>query len=126
MVTNRPPPLFRYTGDKRSDGVQLQIHPGHIKDKYEIYTSPTIAYSSLPCYCPKQSFQSKITNERYNARIVLQCRQKPGTYQVQGETVGAEEERICPIIPNNQVEILTTIRAAVVPYGILIHLAKVN
>ncbi|CAF5083281.1 unnamed protein product, partial [Rotaria socialis] len=54
------------------------------------------------------------------------CRQMPGKFQVQRETIGADNKRICPIIPNNQVEIFTTVRASIVPYGLLIHLAETN
>ncbi|CAF1487713.1 unnamed protein product [Rotaria sordida] len=115
---------FLVPGDKCIDGSRIHIRPGHIKDKYEIYTSPTIAYSSLDCYCPSQKFHSTLTNKEYNARIVLQCRQKPGAFTVQRETVGAGHQRICPIIPNDQIEIFTTIRAAIVPYGVLIHLTE--
>ncbi|CAF1127924.1 unnamed protein product [Adineta steineri] len=117
---------FLIPGDRCIDGTSIYIHPDHIKDKYEIYTSPTIAYSSLSCYCPAQQFRSKLTNKLYNAQIVLQCRQKPGAFKVQAETVGAGNERICSVISNDQVEILTTIRAAIVPYGVLIKLTEIN
>ncbi|CAF2959610.1 unnamed protein product [Rotaria sp. Silwood2] len=117
---------FLIPGDKRIDGEKIAILPGHIKEKYHIYTSPTIAYSSVACYCPSSQFQSKITNKVYDARIVIQCRQKPGTFEVQQETIGAGHKRICPFIPNSQVEIFTTVRASIVPYGILIHLAEVS
>ncbi|CAF4453865.1 unnamed protein product, partial [Rotaria sp. Silwood2] len=115
---------FLIPGDKCIDGSRIHIRPGHIKDKHEIYTSPTIAYSSHPCYCSIQKFRSKITNKLYNARIALQCRQKPGTFKVQSETIGAGHKKICPFIPNDQVEILTTTRAAIVSYGVLIQLTE--
>ncbi|CAF1209137.1 unnamed protein product [Rotaria magnacalcarata] len=117
---------FLIPGDKRIDGEKIAIRPGHIDEKFHIYTSPTIAYSGHEIYCPSKRFQSNITNKYYNARIVLQCRQMPGTFQVQRETIGAGNKRICPIIPNSQVEIFTTVRASVVPYGLLIHLAETN
>ncbi|CAF3522571.1 unnamed protein product [Rotaria sp. Silwood2] len=117
---------FLIPGDKCIDGEKIAIHPGHIKEQYHIYTSPTIAYSSIPCYCPSKQFRSKITNNLYNARIVIQCRQKPGTFQVQQETIEAGNKRICPIIPNSQVEIFTTFRASIVPYGLLIHLTEIS
>jgi hypothetical protein len=70
-------------------------------------------------------YRSKITNKLYHARVVLQCRQKPGTFTVQGETIGAGRERICQFIPNNQIEFLTTIRSAIVTYGLLIQLTEI-
>jgi hypothetical protein len=89
-------------------------------------TSPTIPYSSNPIYCATQKFRSPYTNKQYNAHVVLQCRQKPGTFKVQGETIGAGHQRICPIISNDRIEILTTTRAAIVPYGLLIQLTEVS
>lgn len=119
IIQNRQ---FLIPGDKSIDGEKIKIIPGHIKEKYHIYTSPTIAYSGIPCYCPPQKFQSNIIHKYYNARIVIQCRQKPGTFQVQPETIGAGSRRICPIISNRKVEIFTTVRASIVPYGLLINL----
>lgn len=115
---------FLVPGDKRLDGEKIAIREGHIPEKYHIYTSPTMAYSGHPCYCKPKLFRSSITNKVYLARVAIQCRQKPGTFQVQAETIGAGTKRICPIIPNSQVEIYTTVRASVVPYGLLIHLTE--
>ncbi|UJR07841.1 hypothetical protein I4U23_012124 [Adineta vaga] len=116
---------FLVPGDRRIDGLQIEIHEGHIPGKCHIYTSPTIAYSSHPVYCPKQRFRSKLTNKLYDARIVLQCRQKPESFLVQGETINAGQKRLCPFIPNEKIEIFTTVRASIVVYGILIHLSEV-
>lgn len=115
---------FLIPGDKSFDGKLLGIRPGHIPEKFEIYTSPTIAYASHAAYSPRVTFQSTTTNQWYYARVVLQCRQQPDSYQVQRETVGEGTNRICPFIPNEQVEFFTTVRAAVIPYAILIHLAE--
>ena len=119
IITHRQ---FLLPGDKCIDGSEIEIRPEHIPGKKQIYTSPTIAYSSLPSYCPRQRFRSTITKRWYNARLVLQCRQDPDSFRIQGETVSAHGKRICPIIPNDQIELLTTIRASIVPYGVLIHL----
>jgi hypothetical protein len=116
---------FLIPGDTCIDGSMIRIRPGHIKDKHEIYTSPTIAYSSHSCYCPQEQFRSKITNKLYYARVVLQCRQKPGAFTIQGETIGAGRKRICQFIPNDQIEFLTTIRSAIVAYGLLIQLTEI-
>jgi hypothetical protein len=57
--------------------------------------------------------------------VVLQCRQKPGAFTIQGETIGAGGKRICQFIPNDQIEFLTTIRSAIVAYGLLIQLTEI-
>ncbi|CAF2790619.1 unnamed protein product [Rotaria sp. Silwood2] len=115
---------FLVPGDKRLDGKKIAIGEGHIPEKYHIYTSPTMAYSGHPCYCRPKLFRSNLTHKVYNARVAIQCRQKPGTFMVQGETIGAGNKRICQIIPNSEVELYTTVRASVVPYGLLIHLSE--
>lgn len=112
---------FLMPGDKCIDGSLIGIREGHIPGKNQIYTSPTIAYSSLDAYCPVQHFQSPSTKKRHKAYVVLQCRQKPGEFTVQGETVGAGLHKLCPFIPNDRIEVYTTTRAAVVPYGLLIR-----
>ncbi|CAF0748291.1 unnamed protein product [Adineta steineri] len=100
----------------------LRIGPGYISGKKHIYTSPTIAYSSLPLYSPKYDFNSLNDNFDYKAQIVLQCRQKPNTYSVQGETIDARTTRICPFIPNSEIEYFTEIRGSLVAYGLLVKL----
>lgn len=122
IVTHRQ---FLVPGDRCIDGSMIAIRPGHIKDKNQIYTSPTIAYSSHSCYCPTQRFHSRITNKTYNAKIVLQCRQEPGAFTVQGETIGAGARSLCRFIPNDEIEFYTTIRAAIVAYGLLIELTEI-
>ncbi|CAF1201133.1 unnamed protein product [Rotaria sordida] len=117
---------FLIPGDKRLDGEKIAIRSGHIEGQNHIYTSPTIAYSAHPCYCQPQLFRSRTTNKVYKARIVLQCRQQPGSFKVQPETIGAGHNRICSIIPNDKVEIYTTVRASVLPYGILIQLEETS
>ncbi|CAF4119094.1 unnamed protein product [Adineta steineri] len=113
---------FCLPGDILINGNQLGICDGHIPNKNHIYTSPTIAYSSLPMYSKKCDFTSLNDNCDYKVQIVLQCRQKPGSYRVQGETIRAGTTRLCPFIPNSEVEYFTEIRQSVVPYGLLVKL----
>ena len=111
---------FSIPGDQLLGGNFLSIRPGHIPGKQYIYTSPTIAYSSLSVYCPSYGFTSK-QNQRYRVKIVLGCRQNPQLMQIQGETVGKERERICPFIPNSRIEYFTEARASLVVYGLLLN-----
>lgn len=113
---------FCLPGDMLIDGTRLGIRPGHIPDKKHIYTSPSIAYSSLSVYSPSYEFSSSITNEDHEVQIALQCRQKPGTFKVQGETIGARSRRICSFIPNSHIEYFTEARAALIAYGLLIKI----
>jgi hypothetical protein len=101
-------------------GKVIQIGKGHIPKKFQVYTSPTIAYSSLEVYNPSNPFRST-SGRSCRAKIVLQCRQQPGTYRNQTETVGAGSKRLCPIIPNSDVEYFTEVRASIIPYGLLIR-----
>ena len=72
---------FLLPGDHLLDGSKLAIRPGHIPGKVHIYTSPSIRYASLEVYSPIRSFQSPKTGKHYKAQIVLQCKQKPGTFE---------------------------------------------
>lgn len=115
---------FCLPGDKLIDGTILGIRKGHIPDKKHIYTSPTIAYSSLPVYSPENEFYSSTTRRAYDVQIVLQCRQKPDSFKIQGETVGATTRRLCPHISNDKIEYFTEIRDSLVAYGLLVKLVE--
>ncbi|CAF0993286.1 unnamed protein product [Rotaria magnacalcarata] len=65
-------------------------------------------------------FRSK-SGRSYKAKVALQCRQQPETFKVQAETIGAGSRRICPIIPNNEIEYFSEVRSAIIPYGLLIR-----
>ena len=116
---------FLLPGDRLINGQALNIRPGHIPGKVHIYTSPSIRYSSLEVYSPINSFTSPKTGTHYNAQIVLQCKQKPGTYSTQAETVGWGTKPICNIITNDRIEHYTDRRSSVLPYRLLIRLQEV-
>ena len=121
IIINRQ---FSLPGDQLIDGSILGIREGHIPDKKHIYTSPTIAYSSSPIYSPPYEFYSQRNKKKYEAQIVLQCRQKPGSFEIQRETIGAGQKQICPFISNEELEYFTGIRASVVAYGLLIRIRE--
>jgi hypothetical protein len=111
---------FLLNGDTCEDGRQLG------KKCEDLYTSPTIKYSARNAYAKPKIFQSR-NGTRYIAKIVLQCRQKPGTYSTQGATGGARNERkLCNVIPNDRIELFTQIRASVIPYGLMVRLIPIN
>jgi len=111
---------FLLPGDQCIDGNVIGIRDGHIPGKFQVYTSPTIAYSGDDIYSPSISFRSTATGKSYKAKVVLQCRQQPGTFKIQAETIRAGNRRICPIIPNSEVEYFTEVRSSIVPYGLLV------
>ncbi|CAF1223244.1 unnamed protein product [Rotaria sp. Silwood1] len=112
---------FCLPGDVLIDGTKLGIRPGHILDKKFIYTSPTIAYSSCLAYSPIYDFHSTENDTDYQTQIVLQCRQKPTTFQIGPETIGAGKQQICPHIPNSKIEFFTERRATLHAYGLLVR-----
>ncbi|CAF0970461.1 unnamed protein product [Adineta ricciae] len=119
IITHR---AFLLPGDSLLDGTELAIRPGHIPGKVHIYTSPSIRYASLEVYSQVKTFTSPKTNKQYKAQLVMQCKQKPGTFDVQGETVGWGHKPICDIIPNKIIEHFSNRRSSVVPYRLLIRL----
>ncbi|CAF0824476.1 unnamed protein product [Rotaria sp. Silwood1] len=112
---------FYLPGDKLIDGTTLGIRDGHIPNKKFIFTSPTIAYSSSTIYAPNNDFYSSTNNTLYEAQLVLQCRQQPDSFKIQGETIRAGSKRICPFIPNEQIEYYTDIRSSIIAYGLLVR-----
>jgi hypothetical protein len=46
----------------------------------------------------------------------------PLTVKIQGEMIGAENRRLCPIVPNSEVEYFTEVRASIVLYRLLIRI----
>ncbi|CAF3834497.1 unnamed protein product [Rotaria sp. Silwood1] len=112
---------FLIPGDTLIDGTRLAVRPGHIPGMEYVYTSPSIQYASLDMYSVRYNFRAS-SGQQYQAKIVLQCRQKPGTFKIQRETIGQGTRRICKFISNEQIEYLTNYRSSVVPYRLLVFL----
>ncbi|CAF2539307.1 unnamed protein product [Rotaria sp. Silwood2] len=111
---------FLLKGDTFENGNQLNCRCPYL------YTSPTIKYSARDAYARPIDFVAS-NDDRFIAKIVLQCKQKPGTYKIQGATGNARHEaKICNIIPKDKIEYYTDIRASVIPYGILVRLIPVD
>lgn len=108
--------------DVTMDGEKLQIREGHIPGEYYYFTTPTIKYAALDCYAHTYDFQSSKDGKFYKIKVALQCKQKPGSFIVQPETVGARQrcQTICPKISNDQMEWKTQHRGAIMPYGLLL------
>ena len=65
----------------------------------------------------------------YTAKIVLRCRQMPGTFLVQGETLNNDSASVgsdlCDLIPDDQIEWRTDQRATVIFDGLCVRLKPV-
>mmetsp|Transcript_145432 Transcript_145432/g.451093 ORF Transcript_145432/g.451093 Transcript_145432/m.451093 type:complete len:372 (+) Transcript_145432:94-1209(+) len=107
-------------GDVLDDGTELRIRDGHHRDEIAYFTSPTIKYSELSAYATPVRWRG------FEARIVLQLRQRPGSYRTQPETVGwsarNQYHRIDPHFSNREVERRSRARGAVLIYGILVKI----
>lgn len=122
-------------GDVKLGGEMLGIGAGHIKspsrrtnlysgneelfDPNQIFTSPSIVYSSLHQYAQPQ----RVTcDEEYEVQIAFQLRQRPGSFQIGQETVGANRmgRKIDQHISNNELEYYTKEGVGIIFQGLLI------
>jgi len=84
------------------------------------YTSPSINYSELDIYTTPEQW------EGHKVRVVLQCRQMPGSFSVEKETIGwARRFGSAPIskhFSNDKIERFTEAGQSIIPYRILVGL----
>ena len=91
------------------------------------YTSPTVCYAGLKFYAEPQRYSSAATGDQMAGSIVLQCRQRPGSFTMQGETMGFTRqwgrhlEQSCPHVPPGQLEWKSDVNAAAIAYGLLVR-----
>ena len=108
-------------GDTLLDGTALGSTKCGARTDKVIYTSPTVKYAGLKFYAEPLPFGDGMA-----ASMVLQCRQKPGSFTSQGETMGFRRwtghlERECPHVDLRNIEWKTECNAAPLPYGLLIR-----
>lgn len=113
-------------GEQKMDGKDIAIRPGHIPGENFFFTTPAINYASLSTYATSYDFKSPIDKKDYYITVVLQCKQKPDSFTVQRETVGAARKRICPFIKNEEIEWKSKQRSSIIPYGILLRVERVK
>ncbi len=110
-------------GDRLLDGTKLRSTKCAGRQDKVFYTSPTIKYAGLKFYAEPQPFGSR----GRSASIALQCRQKPGSFKTQGETMGFESEwpehleDECPHVDLETLEWTSATNVAAIPYGLLIR-----
>ena len=108
-------------GDKMIDGKKLPNRlTGGGSNRIGLYTSPSIKYSELDIYTkPRQWSGSSV-------RTVIQCRQKPGTFGIEGETIGWTTRfgaaRFSRHFGNDRIERFTKARGSIIPYRVLVAL----
>lgn len=117
---------FMIPGDKLLDGTILKSKKcGGRQDKV-FYTSPSIRYAGLKFYEEPQDWTAS-DGTAMQASVVLQCRQKPGTYNRQGETMDFERQwpghlkDACLHVNLAELEWLSKQKEGAIPYGLLIR-----
>eukprot|EP01048_Picozoa_sp_COSAG05_P021098 COSAG05_NODE_3780_length_1841_cov_32.881171_1_plen_406_part_10 len=112
-------------GDKLLDGTKLCSTKCAGRTDHVFYTSPTIKYAGLKFYAEPQLFEHN--GVQMAASIALQCKQRPGSFWTQGETMKFRTEwpghlkQQCPHVDLEQVEWMSETNAAAIVYGILIR-----
>eukprot|EP01047_Picozoa_sp_COSAG01_P050209 COSAG01_NODE_5050_length_4524_cov_189.554802_5_plen_322_part_00 len=121
-------------GDKLPDGTVLRSTKCAGRQADGFYTSPTIKYAGLKFYAEPQKFGNGMM-----ASIVLQLRQRPGSFITQGETMAFEKTsksgkgpwpghlaKHCPHVPLDTLEWKSQDTTGAIPYGILVRPFKVG
>jgi hypothetical protein len=88
-----------------------------------IYTSPTIRYAGKIFYAEPLSW----SGNTMHGSIAMQCRQAPGTFTPQGETMQFERrmpghlKQHCPHVDLGTIEWFTKANTSIIPYGLLVR-----
>jgi hypothetical protein len=128
-------------GDVALGGHELGIPDGHITDSFErknlytgeteqfdphqVFTTPSIKYASHGAYAkPRIVPHPDKAGEKVTMRFVFQARQRPGSYKIGQETVGANHQGITldPEFSNNELEYYTKENVSIVLHGLLVNL----
>ncbi|CAF2267084.1 unnamed protein product [Rotaria magnacalcarata] len=148
-TANNIEPIFRgglhllKPGDVALGGAAIGVRPGHIPqvisrtnrytgmeelfDINQIFTSPSIRYASHPAYT--QEFivdHPQRPGVLLGMRFVFHCRQRPGSYKIGHETVGARDIKLDPHFDNNELEWYTKESAGVVLFGLCVQVRYIS
>jgi hypothetical protein len=126
-------------GDKLLDGSVLCSAKSMGRQDPVFYTSPTVKYAGLKLYARPQPHPDE---KGLQASMVLQCRQKPGSFELQGETMGfgthsskvhfggqvgpwpGHLERECPHVDLDTIEWKSDNNVAAIPYRLLVRVFR--
>ena len=102
-------------GDVLLDGSTVEaVHTIGGAESVQLYTSPSPRCAEMDIYTSPAVFKNEL------AKVVLQCRQKPG-YGVNRETVGLTWQ-VSKHFGNSVIERYTRARASIIPYRVLVKL----
>jgi hypothetical protein len=93
------------------------------------FTSPTIRYAAQSQYATALEFTSRVDKCVYVAKIVLRCRQMPGTFTMQAETLNNSHTGgtdFCDLIPDEQIEWKTDKRGTVIFDGLCVRVKRLT
>ena len=107
-------------GDTLLDGTKLTSTKCAGRQDGVFYTSPAIRYAGLKFYAEPQKWRS----DTMRASMAVQCRQKPGSFMQQGQTMGFTKEGLAKHRPHADpatIEWMSDTNVAAVPYGLLVR-----
>lgn len=93
------------------------------------FSSPTIRYAAQSCYATPIHFTSQIDRKMYSAKMVLRCRQKPGSFVVQKETLNNNQMMnidFCDFVSDEQIEWRTEQRGSVIFDSLCVRLKPLS
>ena len=106
-------------GDTTLAGKRLKIREGHLSQQNYVFTSPSLAYASHPLYATPAKWGTQYM------QVAIECRQAPGTFDVQAETIGWEEDhpgkQFDELFDNGELEWFSACRVGIVLTGVLIR-----
>jgi hypothetical protein len=111
-------------GDTLLDGTRLKSTKCAGRQDKVFHTSPTIKYAGLRFYAEPQRWGE---GGLMRASIAMQCRQKPGTFASQGETMDFTRKmpghlaRNCPHVDLGSIEWTSKQKEGTIPYGVLVR-----
>jgi hypothetical protein len=116
-------------GDRLPDGTVLRSTKCAGRQDNVFYTSPTVKYAGLKFYAEPQEFGDGLA-----ASMVVQIRQRPGSFVAQGETMAFEKRwangrgpwpghlaQHCPHVDLDTIEWKSEDTSGAIPYGVLIR-----
>ncbi len=106
ILSNRFVP---FDGDKLNDG--STFNSGHPNSTH-CTTSPSLVCASRPKFTHQSRFRAR-DGTNYNVQVVIQCKQKPDTYTIEGDGKSFRNT-----------EWATETRAVLISYGLLVRLQK--
>jgi len=114
-------------GNRTSEGVMVEIQPGHIPNEKYIFTSPSVHYAAHFVYA--QPVEWRYEGKTYYVRTVFQVRQKHDTYHIRRNTL--HESCWDPTVSfddhfkNEELEWYTNDKSTIVLAGLLLHFSDV-